>query len=129
MDSITFDTDFMPSLSDLELENEDGTDKGFAILEFVTVEESKDPNITIIPSEKVESEYFQDLISKGICKIIGGGVSTKSIPALMYGIQHTTRVMYKHTIQEAFRKFSSDDEFIRAACNSIIAEDKEGATE
>ena len=129
MDFINFDTDFMPSLSKVDIIQDDGKDNAFAILEFVATAESKDPNITIIPNEKLESDYFKDLIEKGICKIVGGGVTTKSIPALMYGIQHTSRVMYKHTIQEAFRKFTTDDEFIRDAFNNIIANDEESGEE
>jgi hypothetical protein len=124
MNFIEFDTDLMPSLSDAVLEPDNGEDKGFAILEFLAAAESGDPNIIIIDNNDLESDNIKDLLDKGICRIIGGGVTTKSIPALMYGLQHTTRIMYKHTIQEMSRKFTTDDEFIKATFNNITSEEK-----
>lgn len=121
MNFIEFDTDLMPSLSDAQIEPDTGKDTGFAILEFLVAAESEDPNIMIVPNEDLESENIKDLIEKGICRIVGGGITTKSIPSLMYGLQHTTRLMYKHTIQEMTRKFTTDDEFIKASFNNITA--------
>ena len=124
MNFIEFDTDLMPSLSDAVLEPDNGEDKGFAILEFLTAAESGDPNIIIIDNNDLESDNIKDLLDQGICRIVGGGVTTKSIPALMYGLQHTTRIMYKHTIQEMSRKFTTDDEFIKSTFNNITSEEK-----
>ena len=121
MNFIEFDTDLMPSLSDAQIEPDNGEDKGFAILEFLAAAESEDPNIMIIPNENLESDNIKNLLDQGICRIVGGGITTKSIPSLMYGLQHTTRLMYKHTIQEMTRKFTTDDEFIKATFNNITA--------
>ena len=123
MDFIEFDTDYMPHLSDVELNKSNGEDTKFAIIEFVTVKESNDPNIHIVTSDYIESKEVKELIDKGICRVIGGGICTKSIAELMYGLQHTTRIMYKHTIQEAFKKFQTDDGFIRTTFNNIDKED------
>lgn len=121
MEFITFDTDFIPRLSNIPMKEDEGKDNGFAILEFNTTE-SGDPNITIIPKDQLESEQFKNLIEAGMCRVVGGGITTKSIPALMYGLQHTTRIMYKHTIQEAYKKFTTDDIFIRESFNGITDE-------
>ena len=121
MEFITFDTDYMPRLSNIPIKEGNGKDSEFVILEFNTTE-SGDPNTTIIPKEQLETEQFKNLIEAGMCRIIGGGVCTKSISELMYGLQHTTRIMYKHTIQEAFKKFTTDDIFIRESFNGISDE-------
>ena len=121
MNFIEFDTDLMPYLSDAQVESDTGKDTGFAILEFLVAAESEDPNIMIVPNEDLKSENIKSLLEEGICRIVGGGITTKSIPALMYGLQHTTRLMYKHTIQEMTRKFTTDDEFIRSTFNNITA--------
>ena len=123
---INFDTDYMPNLSAFKLEKDDGKEHKFVIVEFATVMESQDPNIVIIPEEDKDSEFFKQLIDQGVCTIVGSGVTTKSIANLNYGLQHNTRVMYKHTIQEAFKSFTMDDGYVRSVCNSFIPNEAKG---
>ena len=124
--SIDFDTDYMPKLSAFELEKDDGKEHKFVILEFATVMESNDPNIVIIPDESKDSDFIKNLIDQGVCTIVGSGTTTKSLGNLNYGLQHNTRVMYKHTIQEMFKSFTIDDGYVRNVCNSFIPQSVKG---
>ena len=124
MDFITFDTDYMPSLSAVPLEEDPKEDIAFTILEIKETM-SKDPNIVIVPTAYLEDEssILADMLKTDFVKVVGKGTTSKSIGQLMYGLQHTTRTLYKHTIQEAFKKFTADDQFIRTSSSFGYKED------
>lgn len=119
-----FDTDLMPKLADnVKLNREVKNNVPFLIVEFNAREHSGDPLISIIKDD----EYNRSIINNLQGKIIGSGTSTIAIPALMYGLQHPTRLLYKDTISGINEflnkylkdKFTKDDEQLRETLNTV----------
>lgn len=119
-----FDTDLMPKLAEnIKLNREVKDNVPFLIVEFNAREYSGDPLISIV----ADDEYNRSIINNLQGRIIGSGTSAIAIPALMYGLQHPTRLLYKDTIsgindfldKYLKDKFTKDDEQLRETLNTI----------
>jgi len=122
-----FDTKYIPSLATQTPLREKYIDEkliSFLIVELEANKESKDPNISIIE----DNERNREMIELTNATIVGGGVTSRSLPQLMYGLQHPTRLFYKDTmagINEFLdkylnNKFTSDDAQLRETLNTNL---------
>ena len=121
---LTFDTDYIPPLADkIAVTRETDQPVSFLIVEFNAREQSRDPLISIV----TDNEYNREIIKSLEGRIIGNGTSKIALPALMYGLQHPTRLLYKDTVSGINEfinkylkdKFTTDDSQLREALNTL----------
>lgn len=121
---ITFDSDYTPELADeFPLITKVDKEIPFIIVEICPNESNRDPMISIIP----DNVHNRDIISQSnYYNIIGSGISNIAIPALMYGLQHPTRILYKNSMSKVneftanmTNKFNEDDALLRGLLNNF----------
>lgn len=123
---VTFDSDYTPELAfGFPLFTQVKEPVSFLIVEVNSEDNSHptDPMISIV----VDNDHNREIINQSsICKIIGSGSSDIAIPALMYGLQHPTRILYKNTMSKFNEfianigdKFNDDDALLRGLLNTL----------
>jgi len=120
---IGFDTDYSPSLSDAPLRSADSGPEEYMIV-FTSSKDSEDLALSILP----DNEYFNNMIKEYNLKVVARGVSDISISSLSYGLQHSTRLLYKSLVQDlnyfynnnVMNRFEKDDKLLREELNKLI---------
>ena len=120
---IGFDTDYSPSLSDTPLRSADGGPEKYIIV-FTSNKNSEDLALSILPDNK----YFNDIVKEHDLTVVARGVSDISISSLSYGLQHSTRLLYKSLVQDLnylytnniMNRFEKDDKLLREELNKLI---------
>ena len=120
---IGFDTDYSPSLSDAPLRSADSGPEEYMIV-FTSSKDSEDLALSILP----DNEYFNNMIKEYNLKVVARGVSDISISSLSYGLQHSTRLLYKSLVQDLnyfysnniMNRFEKDDKLLREELNKLI---------
>jgi len=120
---IGFDTDYSPSLSDAPLRSADSGPEEYMIV-FTSSKDSEDLALSILP----DNEYFNNMIEEYNLKVVARGVSDISISSLSYGLQHSTRLLYKSLVQDlnyfynnnVMNRFEKDDKLLREELNKLI---------
>ena len=120
---IGFDTDYSPSLSDAPLRSADSGPEEYMIV-FTSSKDSEDLALSILP----DNEYFNNMIEEYNLKVVARGVSDISISSLSYGLQHSTRLLYKSLVQDLnyfysnniMNRFEKDDKLLREELNKLI---------
>lgn len=122
---MVFDTEYCPKLAEeVTLEKETEKPVSFIIVEFDAREQSGDPIISIVHDNEINRSIIANLDGK----IIGSGTSDIALPALIYGLQHPTRLLYKDTMSSINEfidkfikdKFIEDDRNLRETLNTVI---------
>lgn len=114
MDNIelTMDTDYAPDLAVTE-----GFGEIKDVVEFIIVKylSNDDFSITLIEKTEENIKDIHAMIDDGMAiTILGNGVANKtSVAELMYGLNHSTRVLFRSTINDAVEKFTKGDEILR----------------
>ena len=120
---IGFDTDYSPSLSDAPLRSADSEPEKYMIV-FTSSKDSDDLALSILP----DNEYFNNMVKEYNLKVIARGESDISISSLSYGLQHSTRLLYKSLVQDlnyfysnnVMNRFENDDKLLREELNKLI---------
>lgn len=121
---IGFDTDYSPKLSEAPLRKvQEGGEEKFMIV-FTSGKDSDDLALSILP----DTDYYKLLVSTNNMKIVAKGVSDISISSLSYGLQHSTRLLYKSLVQDlnyffknnVDHRFENDDELLRTELNKLV---------
>ena len=120
---IGFDTDYSPSLSNAPLRSADSGPEEYMIV-FTSSKDSEDLALSILP----DNEYFNNMIEEYNLKVVARGVSDISISSLSYGLQHSTRLLYKSLVQDLnyfysnniMNRFEKDDKLLREELNKLI---------
>lgn len=119
---ITIDTDYSPDLADVPFRSVQGLEEGFIIV-YTSGKDSDDLALSILP----DNDYYNNLVKENNLKIVARGKSNVSISSLSYGLQHSTRLLYKSLVQDLnqfyFNKvngrFEKDDEILRTELNKL----------
>ena len=119
---ITIDTDYSPDLSDVPFRSVQGSEEGFIIV-YTSSKDSDDLALSILP----DNEYYNNLVKDNNLTIVARGKSDVSISSLSYGLQHSTRLLYKSLVQDLnqffFNKingrFEKDDEVLGTELNKL----------
>jgi hypothetical protein len=120
---IGFDTDYSPSLSDTPLRSADSGPEKYIIV-FTSNKNSDDLALSILP----DTEYFNNIVKEHDLTVVARGVSDISISSLSYGLQHSTRLLYKSLVQDLnyfysnniMNRFENDDKLLREELNKLI---------
>jgi hypothetical protein len=120
---IGFDTDYSPSLSDTPLRSADSGPEKYIIV-FTSNKNSDDLALSILP----DTEYFNNIVKEHELTVVARGVSDISISSLSYGLQHSTRLLYKSLVQDLnylytnniMNRFEKDDKLLREELNKLI---------
>jgi hypothetical protein len=120
---IGFDTDYSPSLSDTPLRSADSGPEKYMIV-FTSSKDSDDLALSILP----DNEYFNNMVKEYNLKVVARGESDISISSLSYGLQHSTRLLYKSLVQDLnyfysnniMNRFENDDKLLREELNKLI---------
>ena len=120
---IGFDTDYSPSLSDTPLRSADSGPEEYMIV-FTSSKDSDDLALSILP----DNEHFNNMVEEYNLKVVARGVSDISISSLSYGLQHSTRLLYKSLVQDLnylytnniMNRFEKDDKLLREELNKLI---------
>lgn len=104
-----------PQVSDVEL---DDTITGKFLILNTTVENG-DMYYSIVP----DNEYYRNIIDVNGFDIVASGESAVSIAKLIYGLNHSERVLYKRFVQDIREtiddRYSRDDALLRTELNKI----------
>ena len=119
---VGFDTDFAPSLSDVTLRAAEDVEEFMVV--YTSSKDSDDLSLSILPI----NEYNLNLVRQNNLKIIARGESTISVSSLAYGVQHSTRLLYKSLVQDmkhfylnrVSNRFEEDDKLLRTELNKLV---------
>ena len=119
---ITVDTDYCPDLSDVPLRAPEKIPENFMIV-YTSGKDSDDLALSILP----DTEYYNDLVKVYNLKVVAKGFSNISLSSLYYGLQHSTRILYKNLVQDLNQfyhnkvgtRFEKDDEILRTELNKL----------
>ena len=119
---IEFDEKYAPSNSSLKLKD-DNSDFDYLVIVVHSVG-SDDTSLSIVP----DIEMYRDLIKENNITVVAKGTSSISIQNLIYGLNHSDRILYKNFVQDIKKfykenvenRFEEDDKFFRNELNSII---------
>lgn len=120
---IGFDTDYSPELSDVPLRSVVNGSEDFMVV-YTSGRSSDDLALSILPV----TEEYMDLVRVHNLKVIAKGTSTISLSSLSYGLQHSTRLLYKSLVQSLKHyylnnvntRFEEDDKLLRTELNKLI---------
>ena len=119
---IDFDERYAPSNSSLKLKD-DNNNFDYLII-VVHAAGSDDTSLSIVP----DIDMYRDLIKENNITVVAKGTSSISIQNLIYGLNHSDRILYKNFVQDVKKfykeniekRFEEDDEFFRNELNGII---------
>ena len=119
---IDFDERYTPSNSSLKLKDDNDNFDYLVIIVHATG--SGDTSLSIVP----DIEMYRDLIKENNITVVAKGTSSISIQNLIYGLNHSDRILYKNFVQDVKKfykeniekRFEEDDEFFRNELNGIM---------
>lgn len=119
---IDFDERYAPSNSSLKLKDDNNNFDYLIIVVHATG--SDDTSLSIVP----DIEMYRDLIKENNITVVAKGTSSISIQNLIYGLNHSDRILYKNFVQDIKKfykenvenRFEEDDKFFRNELNDII---------
>ena len=121
---IITDTDYAPDVADdVQLRAPEGDEPEEFMVVYTTSKDSNDLALSILPI----NEYTLNLVNVNNLTVVARGSSNISLTSLSYGLQHSTRLLYKSFAQDvnafymnhAYGRFESDDKLLRTELNKL----------
>ena len=122
---VTIDTDYAPNLAeDIPMRSPDKDQPEEFVIVYTSGKDSNDLALSILPI----NNYTLELIHANNLTVVARGSANISLSSLSYGLQHSTRLLYKSFVQDInafymthiFNRFESDDRLLRTELNKLI---------